>query len=318
MNDTMTGLILRRIGTSLLILLGMTIIVFSATLFLPGDVVEETLGQAATPDVVAAVRKSMGLDRPPVERYVAWLWSLVRGDPGISLVNQLPVAQQIGQRLPNSLMLAGCTAALAVPLALFIGTTSAMRQGSRYDRLVSSVTVSMVSVPEFLVASIAVLVLAVNLRLLPALSTISPGMTLDQLARALAMPVVTLTLIVVAQMARLTRAALVNTLRAPYIEMAVLKGAGPARVVLLHALPNAIGPIANAIALSLSSLIGGVVVIESIFNYPGLASLMLNAVANRDIPIVLACAMIFSTSYLLLVTIADVLAIASNPRLRQS
>lgn len=318
MTETITGLIIRRIGTSLVILFGMTIIVFSATLFLPGDVVEETLGQAATPDVVAAVRKSMGLDRPPVERYLGWLAGLVRGDPGISLVNQLPVAQQIGQRLPNSLMLAGLTALLAVPFALLLGITAAMRQGSRYDRTISSLTVSMVSVPEFLVASVAVLILAVNLRWLPALSTISPGMSWDQLLRALAMPVITLTLIVVAQMARLTRAALVNTLRSPYIEMAVLKGASPARVVLLHALPNAVGPIANAIALSLSSLIGGVVVIESIFNYPGLASLMLNAVATRDIPIVLACAMIFSTSYLLLVTIADVLAIVSNPRLRQS
>jgi len=318
MNETIAGLILRRIATSLMILLLMTVIVFSATLFLPGDVVEETLGQAATPEVVAAVRRSMGLDRPPHERYLAWIWGLVRGEPGISLVNQLPVAQQIGQRLPNSLMLAGFTAALSVPIALFIGVTAAMRQGSRYDRAMSALTVSMVSVPEFLIASVAVLVLAVNLRWLPALSTVSDSMSWIQLAKALAMPVLTLTLIVVAQMARLTRAALVNTLRLPFVEMAILKGASPTRVVLLHALPNAIGPIANAIALSLSSLLGGVVVVETIFNYPGLASLMLNAVALRDVPIVLACAMIFSTSYLVLVTIADVLAILSNPRLRKA
>ncbi|HRD78023.1 MAG TPA: ABC transporter permease, partial [Hyphomicrobiaceae bacterium] len=255
---------------------------------------------------------------PPHERYLGWILGLMRGDPGISLVNQLPVAQQIGQRLPNSLMLAGFTAMLAVPLALFIGVTTAMRQGSRYDRIMSTLTVSMVSVPEFLIASVAVLILAVKLRWLPALSTVSDSMSWLQLAKALAMPVLTLTLIVVAQMARLTRAALVNTLRLPFVEMAILKGASPTRVVLLHALPNAIGPIANAIALSLSSLLGGVVVVETIFNYPGLASLMLNAVALRDIPIVLACAMIFSTSYLVLVTIADVLAILSNPRLRKA
>jgi peptide/nickel transport system permease protein len=317
MKGTISGLILRRLGTSALILLMVSAIVFGATLFLPGDVVEETLGQAATPEIVAAMRQSMGLDRPPLQRYLGWLQGLASGDPGLSLVNRLPVSHLIGQRLPNSLLLAGLTALLAVPIALFIGISAAMYQGSRYDRVVSMLTVSMVSVPEFLVASLAVLAFAVNLRWLPALSTVSDAMSWPQLLRALALPVLSLTCIVIAQMARLTRAAVVNTLRAPYIEMAILKGASPARVVLSHALPNAIGPIANAVALSLSSLLGGVVVIETIFNYPGLASLMLNSVATRDVPIVLACAMIFCTGYLTLVTIADVLAILSNPRLRQ-
>ncbi|KAB2846593.1 MAG: ABC transporter permease, partial [Hyphomicrobiaceae bacterium] len=253
MNVNIAWLIGRRIGTSLFILLLVSAIVFGATLLLPGDVVEETLGQSATPELVAAARKSLGLDRPPLERYIVWLKNLLSGDPGYSLVNsELKVADMIGRRLPNSLLLAGLTASLAVPIALLIGIAAAMTQGSRFDRLLSMTTVSMVSVPEFLIASVAVLIFAVNLRWLPALSTVSDGMPVLELLRRLALPVMTLTMIVVAQMARLTRAAVINTLRSPYIEMAILKGASPVRVVVAHALPNAIGPIANAIALSLS------------------------------------------------------------------
>jgi peptide/nickel transport system permease protein len=316
MNATIGRLIAGRVATSFFILLLIALIVFAATALLPGDVAQELLGQSATPELVQAMRKTLGLDQPPHIRFFGWLTGLATGNPGKSLVNGLPVAELIGKRMPNSLLLAGLTAALAVPIALTLGITAAMRQGSRYDRAVSMATVSIVSVPEFLIATIAVIVFAVNLRWLPALATIRDGQTATEVLRSLAMPVLTLTCVVVAQMARLTRAALVNTLREPYIEMAILKGARPARVVLSHALPNAIGPIANAVALSLSSLLGGVVVVETIFNYPGLARLMVDAVSTRDIPVVQGCAMIFCAGYLLLVTIADVLAIVSNPRLR--
>jgi peptide/nickel transport system permease protein len=316
MNTTIMRLIAGRIATSLLIMVLIALIVFAATSLLPGDVAQELLGQSATPEMVSAMRRSLGLDRPPHTRFIEWLAGLLTGNAGKSLVNGLPVAELIGKRLPNSLMLAGATATLAVPIALLLGITAAMRQGSRYDRVVSMATVSIVSVPEFLIATIAVIVLAVNLRWLPALATVSDGHTYLQLARSLVMPVLTLTCVVVAQMARLTRAAVVNTLREPYIEMAILKGARPTRVVWAHALPNAIGPVANAVALSLSSLLGGVVVVETIFNYPGLARLMVDSVSTRDIPVVQACAMIFCAGYLLLVTIADILAILSNPRLR--
>lgn len=316
MNATILALIGRRIAVNAVILLVVSIIVFAATLGLPGDFAAEILGQSATPELLEAMRKSVGADQPAWTRYLRWLGGLLSGDPGLSLINRLPVAELISRRLPNSLMLAGIVALISVPLALTLGITTAMRQGSRYDRMVNSLTVSMVSVPEFLVATIAVIVLAVKMRWLPALSTIGEGQPLLATLRSLALPVLTLTCLVVAQMARLSRAALVNTLRSPYIEMAVLKGASKGRVVLLHALPNAIGPIANAVALSLSSLLGGVVVVETIFNYPGLARLMVDGVATRDIPIVLACTMIFCTGYLVLVTIADILAIVTNPRLR--
>jgi peptide/nickel transport system permease protein len=178
-------------------------------------------------------------------------------------------------------------------------------------------TVWVVSVPEFLIATVAVLIFAVKLRWLSALSRADDIATFGQFLRVYAMPVMTLCCVIVAQMARMTRAAVIDQLKSSYIEMARLKGVRPVRMVLTHALPNAIGPIANAVALSLAYLIGGVIIVESIFNYPGIASLMVDSVTMRDMPVVQACAMLFCAGYLVLLTIADVAAILSNPRLRK-
>ena len=239
-----------------------------------------------------------------------------RGDAGTSLVSGQAITEMIGKRLPNSLVLAGATAVVSVPLALSLGILSAMFRGSKFDRGMNMLAVSLVSVPEFLIATLAVLLFAVKLRWLSALSHTADIQTLSQFLRAYAMPVFTLCCVIVAQMARMTRAAVIDQLRSPYVEMARLKGAKPVRIVLTHALPNAVGPIANAVALSLSYLLGGVLIVESIFNYPGIASLMIDAVTTRDIPVVQACSLIFCGAYLLLVMLADIAAIASNPRLR--
>jgi peptide/nickel transport system permease protein len=313
---SMTRLILSRLALGALSLLLVSVAVFAITALLPGDTAEELLGQAATPEAVAGLRTALGLDEPAPLRYLHWLGGLLTGDPGRSLVNGVPVAELIGSRLPNSLTLAAATAAISVPVALTIGVAAAMWRGSAYDRAVSLLTVSVVSVPEFLVATAAVLVFAVQLRWLSALSSMNEVASFGQFLRVFAMPVLTLCCVVVAQMVRMTRAAVIDQLRAPYVEMAVLKGAGPVRVVLRHALPNAIGPIANAVALSLSYLLGGVIIVEVIFNYPGIAKLMVDGVSTRDMPLVQACAMIFCAAYLLLVTVADICAILSNPRLR--
>ena len=313
---SMTRLVLSRLALGALSLLLVSAAVFAITALLPGDTAEELLGQAATPEAVAGLRTALGLDEPAPLRYLHWLGGLLTGDPGRSLVNGVPVAQLIGSRLPNSLMLAAATAAISVPIALTVGITAAVWRGKAYDRAVSVLTVSVVSVPEFLVATAAVLVFAVHLRWLSALSSMSEVASFGQFLRVFAMPVLTLCCVVVAQMVRMTRAAVIDQLRAPYVEMAVLKGAGPVRVVLRHALPNAIGPIANAVALSLSGLLGGVIIVEVIFNYPGVAKLMVDGVSTRDMPLVQTCAMIFCAAYLLLVMVADICAILSNPRLR--
>ena len=309
-------LIAKRILIAFFTLLLVSLVVFSITSLLPGDAAQELLGQSATPEIIAELREQLGLNQPGHIRYLNWLQGLLSGDPGQSMVSDLPVNDIIGERLPKSLMLAGLTAAVSVPLALFLGVLSAMYRDSRLDRALNIMTLSMIAVPEFLVATIAVIVFAVQLRWLPSITIVPPDASFGELARAFAMPVMTLCFVVVAQMARMTRAAVIDQLDSPYVEMAILKGARPARIALQHAFPNAIGPIVNAIALSLSYLLGGAIIVETIFNYPGIASLMVNAVTSRDMPLLQACAMIFSGAYLLMVLIADIVAIVSNPKLR--
>ncbi|MCF1502405.1 ABC transporter permease [Afifella sp. H1R] len=317
MNSTIAGLIIRRVGIMLVSLVIVAFAVFAATELLPGDVAQILLGQSATPEAVAGLRKAMHLDQPAVLRFLHWLAGLVTGDFGRSYANNRDVADLIAGRLVNSLKLGAVTTLFSVPLSLFLGVTAAMFRGSFYDRLVSVFTVTVISVPEFMVATLAVLIFAVYLGWLPALSFANEVHGLGELLRVYAMPVITLSFVVSAQMIRMTRAAVIDTINTPYVEMALLKGATRRRMVMRHALPNALGPIANAMALSLSYLLGGVIIVETIFNYPGVAKLMVDAVATRDLPLIQTCAMLFCLSYLLLILIADVIAIASNPRLRQ-
>ena len=309
-------LVAHRVGVGAFTLVLVSAVIFTITGLLPGDAAQEALGQSATPETVAALRAQYGLDKPAVVRYASWLGGLATGNLGQSFLAGVPVADLVASRLPKSLVLAAVTAAVSVPIALTIGILSARWRGGLLDRGLNVATLSMVAVPEFLVATIAVLVFAVKLRWFPALSNAVDIQDAGHFFRTYAMPVLTLCFVVIAQMARMTRAAVIDQLSASYVEMAVLKGARPARVALRHALPNAIGPIANAVALSLSYLLGGVVIVETIFNYPGIASLMVDAVTNRDMPVVQACAMIFCFAYLLLVLVADLVAILSNPRLR--
>ncbi len=306
----------KRAGVALVTLLLVSAVVFTISNMLPGDAAQAMLGQSATPEAVEALREAMGLNKPAVARYFSWLGGLITGDAGVSLANNMPVAELINTRLPRSLLLAGIAAIISVPVALTLGIYAAMHSGSRLDRVLSTLTLSLVAVPEFLLATIAVLIFAVELHWFSALSYAPPDASLGEFLSAYALPVMTLLSALVAQMARMSRAAVIDQLNQPYVEMAMLKGASLGRVVLRHALPNAIGPIANAVALGLSYLLGGVIIVEVIFNYPGIASLMVDAVTNRDMPLLQACSMIFCVAYLVLVLIADLVAIISNPKLR--
>ncbi|MCZ7497479.1 ABC transporter permease [Agrobacterium rhizogenes] len=316
MNSRILSLIARRLVVMLTTLLIVSFIVFSATSLLPGDTATILLGQAATPEAVAGLRTAMHLDDPALLRFVRWLLGLLQGELGTSYANNMAIADLIGPRFVNSMKLAGITTFIAVPLALTLGISSAMLRGTLYDRAVTVLTIGVISVPEFMIATLAVLLFAVYLKWLPALSLVSEVHTLFDVLRVYAMPVITLTFVVSAQMIRMSRAAVIETLDTPYVEMALLKGAPRMRIVLRHALPNALGPIVNAVALSLSYLVGGVIIVETIFNYPGIAKLMVDGVATRDLPLIQSCAMIFCVGYLLLITTADIIAIMSNPRLR--
>ena len=267
---TAITLILKRLASAILTLLLVSLVVFTISGLLPGDAAQETLGQSATPQQIEALRHEMGLDRPAHVRYLAWLHGLSGGDAGTSMVANMPVNEVIADRLPKSLVLAGLTAAVAVPLALLIGIVSAMYRGGRLDRGLNVTTLSMVAAPEFLVATIAVLIFSVKLRLLPSIAMVSDDADWSAFLRSYAMPVMTLCVVVVAQMARMTRAAVIDQLNHPYVEMAMLKGVPATRIVLRHVLPNAIAPIVNAMALFASITLAAHVVVGLAFGLTGL------------------------------------------------
>lgn len=316
MSHPVVKLLGRQVASAIITMFLLSLIIFAITALLPGDPAKLVLGQFATPDQVAALRAKLGLDQPAIWRYLHWAGGFLTGDMGNSIANGMPVATLMAQRLPASLLLAGLTTLVSVPLALGIGLVAAMCRGRLTDSILSAITIMMVAVPDFLVAILLILLFSVHLGWLPALSYIYSIHGVGDFLQIYAMPVATLCTVLIAQMARMTRIALINELDCAYIEMARLKGAGPARCVLKHALPNAAGPIVNAIALNLSYLMGGVVIVETIFNYPGVAKLMVDAVANKDLPLVQACALLFCAFYLLLILLAEFVATLANPRLR--
>ena len=308
--------ILRRTAAGIATLFLVSILVFIGTSVLPGDVAQILLGQMATPETLAALRAKLGLDQPAHIRYFQWLGDLLSGDLGISKAGGSTISSIIQGRLSNTVWLAALVALIAIPVSLTLGLLTAMYPGTRLDRTVTFCTLSLISVPEFLVATCLVLILAVHLRWLPSIAYMSGNETGWQLIKAMAMPILTLVIVVSAQIIRMTRATVLNVMSSPYIEMAILKGVPRRRIILRHALRNAMGPIVNVIALNMAWLISGIVIVETIFAYPGLAKLMIDAVQIRDLPLVQAIAMIFCTSYVVLIFVADMASILSNPRIR--
>jgi peptide/nickel transport system permease protein len=312
----MQRMVINRILIGIATLWVVSVLVFVGTAVLPGDVAEIVLGQAATPESLAAYRAERGLDQPLVFQYIDWLEGMMTGDLGTSKAGGASISSLISGRLGNTMFLAAVVALIAVPLSVALGLLAAMHPGTWIDRLLTFGTLSLISVPEFFIATFMVLILAVQLHWLPAIAHISPEDDWLKQMRGLAMPVIVLTIVVAAQMIRMTRAGILNVMNSPYIEMAILKGVPRTRIILRHAFFNAIGPIVNVVALNLAYLVSGVVIVETIFAYPGLAKLMIDGVQTRDLPLVQACGMIFCGTYVVLIILADVAAILSNPRLR--
>ncbi|PVA07689.1 ABC transporter permease [Thalassorhabdomicrobium marinisediminis] len=320
-------IILQRLGLGLITLFIVSIVIFVAVNLLPGDFAEAILGQGATPESVAQIRRDLGLDQPLVARYLDWLRGMLTLDLGTSFAQlnfakamggagSVTVAEQIAPRLSNTLFLAAVTACIAVPVAVFLGVLAALYRNTAFDKAANLFTLSSISSPEFFMAYVLILFLAVLNPVFPSLSNIYEGMAFSERLQKSMLPALTLTLVVTAHMMRMTRAAIINLLASPYIEMARLKGLSPMRVIVKHALPNALAPIINVIALNLAYLITGVVVVEVVFVYPGIGQLFVDSVKIRDIPVVQACCLIFAAAYILLNLTADILSIISNPRLR--
>ncbi len=309
-------IISRRIVIGLVTVLVVSLLVFAGTELLPGDVAQAILGPGATPEAIANINARLGLDQAAHIRYIHWFGSFLQGDMGTSLVSGREVSVLIAERSRNTFLLAGVTALVAVPLSVLLGLIAATKPNGRVDKIISIVTLTLISIPDFLVAVILVSIFSVYLGWLPALSTIRSDSGFFELARMLVLPVTALSFTIIAHMARMTRTAVLNELLSPAIEMAILKGVPKFRILLLHALSNAIAPIVNVIALNLAYLISGVVVIEILFNLNGLGKLLVGAVITRDIPLVQGCAMLFSAVYVLLNLFADTVSIVANPRLR--
>jgi len=317
------GTIIQRLLLGLVTLFFVSLIIFSSVEFLPGDFTEAILGQAATEETVAAFRRELGLDQPAYIRYFNWVGSVLQGDLGSSFSGRnasgvdrsREVIDLVAPRLGNTLFLAGMAAIISVPLALTLGITAALYRNSVYDRTVNAITLTTISFPEFFLAYLLILFFASLWPVFPSLSNVNADTELGERIYKLILPAMTLTLVIVAHMMRMTRAALINLLASPYIEMSQLKGISKAKVILRHALPNAWAPIATVIAFNLAYLVVGVVVVEVVFVYPGIGQLMVDAVTTRDIPVVQACALIFATTYILLNLTADIIGIVTNPRL---
>ncbi len=308
-------MVAQRLALGLLTLFAVSLIIFLGVELLPGDITQAILGQSATEETVAAFRRELGLDLPPHERYVAWLGGILQGDLGRSLANKREIAELMGVRLQNTLFLAFIAAIISIPLALGLGILAALYRNTLYDRMVNVFTLSSISFPEFFVAYILILVFAVQLGWFPSISNIGQELGLwDRVYRSI-LPALTLTLVVVAHMMRMTRAAIINLMASPYIEMATLKGLPRARIIVRHALPNALAPIINVVVINLAYLVVGVVIVEVVFVYPGLGQLLIDAVRSRDIPVVQATGLLFAAAYILLNLTADVLSITTNPRL---
>ena len=316
MSSPVLKLIAQRLSLGILLLFAVSALIFVGTQILPGDVAQAILGQSATEQALANLRRALGLNDPAYVRYFKWLGGVLVGDLGTSLANGTDIAEAIGRRLYNTLFLATIAAVVAVPLSILLGLLAVRYRNRWPDKLISAVTLASISLPEFFIGYLLIFFIAVQLGWFPSVATVFDGMSFGQRLAAVALPAATLTLVVLAHMMRMTRAAILNVMQSAYIETAELKGVSAFDIIRGHAFPNAIAPIVNVVMLNLAYLVVGVVVVEVIFVYPGMGQYLVDHVAKRDVPVVQACGLIFAAIFIGLNMLADIIAILTNPRLR--
>lgn len=308
--------IAQRLALGVLLLLLVSILIFAGTQLLPGDVAQAILGQSATPEALANLRRDLGLNDPAIVRYWHWFSHALMGDFGKALSNGQDISQALGKRMANTLFLAFWAAVVSVPLAIALGLLAVRHRNGFIDRLISGLGLASTSLPEFFVGYVLMYFFAVKLQWVTSVSTVFEGMPLGEKLAAIVLPVAVLTLAVLAHMMRMTRAAILNVMQAAYIETAELKGLGALKIIYRHALPNALAPIINVVMLNLAFLVVGVVVVEVIFVYPGMGQYLVDHVAKRDVPVVQACGLVFATVYIGMNMLADIAGVIANPRLR--
>jgi peptide/nickel transport system permease protein len=311
------GFILRRLLLGIVVLILVSILVFLATQALPGDPARAILGREATPASLAALRRQLHLDQPVLTQYLTWVTGLLHGNLGTSLAAQEPVSTLLAPKLVNSAVLVAIAAVLSIPLSIAIGAWAAFKREKVFDTASSNLLLALAALPEFVVGLVLVILFATTVfHVFPAISTIPPGSKPWNNWLALVLPTITLVIAVAPYVARIMRASMIEVLESDYVEMARLKGLPERTVLLRHALPNALGPVFQVIALNLAYLAGGIIVIEFVFNYSGIGSAIQEAVLNHDLPVVQALAMLIAAVYVILNLLADVATILVTPRLR--
>lgn len=312
------GMVTVRLFYGVLIVLAVSVLIFAGVQLLPGNAATAILGQSATPDAIRELNLQLGLDKPAVSRYLSWLMGILQGDFGTSFSTREAISGPLFTRLGNTLFLAGCTAAIAVPLALLIGFISVRYHGSWVDTLLNAITRATVALPEFFSGYLLILIFAITLAWAPSNSSITADMPLAAKLSAISLPCATLVLAILGHMSNMTRAALIAAQSSAYVDTALLKGLSPSRILWRHVLPNAIGPIINVVAINLAYLMVGVVIVENVFVYPGLGQYMVDSISKRDSPVMQDCALLLAGIYILLNLLADVMALIANPRLRHN
>ena len=309
--------ILVLLGLGLLTLLAISVVVFGATQALPGDIAQQLLGVQASPDALARVRAQLGLDRPLPEQYLHWIGGVLRGDFGVSLANQLPVAALTGARFVNTLVLAGISLVITVPVALVVGMLAARYRDSWFDRALVAVTTIVSGIPEFVLGILLIAVVTfTRLTFIPPVSTLDPGVGIWSQLNMLVLPVVTLVITAVPLLARMVRSTVVEQLDAEYVTMGRLNGLPMGNLVMQQALPNALPPLVQSVALVTRYLVAGVVMVEVVFGYPGMGSAFINAVALRDLPTVQFIALALATVIVITNILADIFSTLATPKLR--
>jgi peptide/nickel transport system permease protein len=310
--------IVRRVLTGLLVLALVSVVVFAATQALPGDPARAILGRTATPASLRELRHQLNLDRPVISQYTSWVTGLLHGDLGTSLAAREPVSTYLHDRLINSAFLVVVAGLISIPLSVAIGAYAALRRDKSFDHVSSVGTLLLAALPEFVVGVALVVVFATTVfpRFLPGVSILGPGERPWSQPKEVILPIVTLIIAVTPYVARIMRASMIEVLESDYIEMARLKGAPERVVITRHALPNALGPTFQVIAINLAYLAGGVIVVEYVFNYAGIGGALQNAVTTRDLPVVQALAMLIAALYVVLNMLADIATILVTPRLR--
>jgi peptide/nickel transport system permease protein len=312
----MLRLIAQRLLLSVVTLFIVSLMVFGGVELLPGDLATAFLGREATPTRLASLRAELGLDRPATERYLHWLGNVLQGDLGMSLARKEPIGELIGLRMRNTLLLGLTAGLIGLPLALVLGIIAGLTRDRRPDLWISTISLIFMTLPEFVTATFLILLFAITWPIFPAVTIVPPDSPIKVLLPNIALPVVALTFVMVAHNLRMVRTNVIDVMTSEYVQMATLKGVPRARVVLRHALPNALLPTINLLALYIAWLASGVVIIEQVFNYPGIGTLMVGAVHDRDIPLVQAIVLVIAGTYVVLNMGTDLLVMMLDPRLR--